>query len=462
MKLLTWLTGPTLLATALAAEMPPSAQLQHRSVTLYQGGFGFVAERYELYLSERRQSVRFPEIPAVADLSTLVLSLPEGTVLRYSLQPGVGTGEAVLERLRGRSLRFISSDGQQILEGVLVGMLPPYAVLQTPAGVLLLPSPTHYRVLLSGDTVPVAATASLEAFLQMPRAGRASALVSYLVDGLGWQMQYHLQLPPQGATATLCGIALIENQTEALFDSVSISLIAGTVPRLQARAAWENAAVMARMAAQEAAPEAPPAQKLSGVYRYEFPTPLSLRPNQRLRLPLIPCATFRVERLYRVESAATERGSLPVVQLVRFPNTEEAGLGIPLPSGTVLALGNASERHDFLGQTVFPETPVGDTVTLRLGTAFDIRASQRLLEYRELGNNLVEETYQLELLNGGQEPATVELSFQLRWDQQNWRISTATHPYRRIDAQTIAFRLSLGARTQSVVRFTVQSQRPSR
>ncbi len=462
MRLPTWLLGSC--ALALAAETPPTGQLQQRHLTLYQDGFGFVEERYQFSLSDRRQRVRFEGIPAAADPASVVVSLPEGTVLWHSLQPAQATtGEMLLERLRGHSLRFISSDGQQVIEGVLLGIVPPYAVLRTPAGILLLPSPTQYRVLFSGDTVPMAPTASLQALVQMPRAGQASAAVSYLIEGMGWQMRYRLQLAPHGATATLCGSALLENRTEVAFDSTAVSLVAGNVPRLRARPVdWNAPAAMARMAVQESAPEAPAAQKLSGFYRYELSSRIALHPNERLQLPLLPCTAIRLERVYRIESSAMVRGQLSVLQLVRVPNTEEAGLGIPLPAGMLSALVATPERQEFVGETLVPETPVGDTVTLTLGPAFDIKASQQLVEHRELGNNLVEETYQLTVLNGGQEPAAVELSFQLRWDQQNWRITTTTHPYRRLDAQTLAFRLSVGARSQSVLRFTVQSQRPPR
>ncbi len=451
---------PLAVAAALATEPTVGARLQSRHLTLYQDGFAFAQDLYQLSSSQQRYRALFQPIPSAADPATVRVEIPKGTVLWTRFRAGAPTGEELLGQLRGHTLRFISPDGQQVIEGTLLQLLPPYALLRTPAGMLLLPSPTQYRVLITGDSLPAAVPVSLEVLVHLEQPRDVPATVSYLLDGIGWRMRYRLRLPPQGTTAILCGTALIENQSEATYDSVTVSLVAGTVPRLRLprTKVWEPAAMMAR----ESAAEVPTAEKLSGFYRYELPDPIRLRPHEHLQLPLIACTPVSTERFYRIESSAAAYGHLPVVEFLRIANTEGAGLGVPLPAGTAHVVMPSPEREEFVAETAFPELPVGDTVTLALGTAFDLKARQLLLGQRDLGDNLREETYQLTLLNGGQEAASVEISFQLRWDQHNWRVSSSTHPYFRIDAQTLGFRLSVPARGESVLRFTVQSQRPPR
>ncbi|MCS6965767.1 MAG: hypothetical protein NZ473_03255 [Candidatus Kapabacteria bacterium] len=449
-------------APALWAQPPIAAQRLQRHATLYQGGFAFFYENWQVHTNSRQPFIAFSDLPTTVDPSSIAVVPQEGELLWQRFRSDLD--KEPLEQLQGQTVRFISSDGQQVIEGKLLKLLSSYALLQTSAGLLLLPSPTQYRVLIEGDSTRLAKGGVLQALVRTRQTGVLPVAVHYIVEKLSWRMRYLLRLPPQGTTLTMCGFALLENHTEAIYDSASISLVAGSVSR-PVRAeipSIQRRTGVAPSLHQEAAPEASPPAEFSGFYRYQLPYLISLRPLEHVQLPLIPCRAAQFERLYRIESHADFGSQLPVTQLLRLINREQNGLGEPLPAGVAQILAGSTDSLGFAGEISFPETPVGDTLVLALGPAFDLKARQQLLERREIAGSYVEESYQISILNGGREAASVELRFHLRWDQHNWRITSSTHPHWRYDATTAAFRLPVAAGSESILRFTVQSQRPPR
>lgn len=427
------------------------AQRTQRHVTLYHREAAFVVDFYRAPLYSGLTTVLIPELPQTILSSSIAVHASEGQILWYRLRPALLLGENTLRTLRGKRLRFITPDGQQVVEGRLLEVSPSYALLQTPAGLLLLPTPTQYRVLLDEEVSALSSPPALYVLIQSQRSEESRLMLSYLTEQLHWKMLYAAHLPTESSTMSLCGFALLENQSDISYDSVRVSLVAGQLPS-------RTPEFKARQFLQ-ASPELPPPTDLVGLYRYDLPDPLVLGPREQLCIPLIACAEVPFRRLYTVRTSAGHHGALPVWQSLQFVNTPTSGLGQPLPAGTVQV--TAGEAHTFLGETSLPETPIGDTITLELGPAFDLKAQQRLQERRYLSEQIAEETYHLTLLNGGQREAQIEIFFRL-WGEQNWRIVSTTHPYRWHDATTLAFRVSVGARSETLLRFTLQSQRPQR
>ncbi|MEN3026541.1 MAG: hypothetical protein ABDH31_02390 [Chlorobiota bacterium] len=450
-----------LVASSSLDAQPISAQLSERHLTIYQNGMAFARERWTARLTAGQTLVAFPGI-SLADPTSVEIQGPERMrIAWHSVAQPPSSGEEALKRLQGRSLRFISPEKEQVITGTLVKVLPNHALVRTPAGLLLLPSPNEFRILVEEEVPELTTPISLTALVETDRSGEVPLTVAYLTDALRWQAVYTLYVPPRGTSLRLCGFAHVENSSERNYDSAYVSLVAGYVPQMSAipepfQRAQLGEALLAK------SPREPSPTEMRGVYRYTLPRILSLPANSSIQVPLLPCTDSRSQWLYIVEAFADGSGSLPVLRLLRIANTSQNGLGQPLPKGIARVFVLSGDTLELLGIVPFPETPTGDTATIELGPTFELKARQQTVERRELGSDLVEESYALTLLNGGQEPATVEIRFRLRWDQQNWRVTSTTHPHRRIDATTVGFRLTVPAGAESSLRFTLLSQRPPR
>ncbi|GEM_PF-1162120 len=449
----------------LWAQPTGTARRLQRQVTVYHNGFASVVERYQVQLPQGQSIVFLTDLPSSVVPSSIHVQLSDGEARWYRFRPALHLdGKNIFEFLRGQAVRLISPDGQQVVEGTVVEVLPSHVLLRTPAGLLALPDPLRYQVLLEKEGSLLTQLSSAVQVLVQSQRGRESELtLSYFTEDIGWQMRYIAHLPAEGSRMSLHGFAALENRSsDALYDSSMFSLVAGTVARHEQDAVPPARAIMEQAEAIAASPPEPPTE-LMGFYRYDLPGPFTLHPREHLHLPLITRNEVRFWRLHQVRAHAGGSSTLPVFQILRIANTEEAGLGIPLPRGVIQFHARTSEGlSTFVGESALPETAIGDTITVNIGVSVDLKARQILHERRELAGNLVEESYRIIVLNGGREATDIEVFFHLRWEQQNWRITSSSHPYRRHDAMRVVFRVPVNARSESILQFTVQSQSPQR
>jgi len=424
---------------------------------VYQQGFAAVEERYQLLLPSGTARFSLP-IPASAlEPQSLHLQLSSGRLQQLDYSAQLPTGEQLLKALRGQPVRFLSPDGQQVIEGRLTEVLAEHAVLRTPVGILLLPSPLSYRILLDSLPDAVQLRPSLLATVSSERSGNAQALLRYLLNGISWQMRYYAHLPDTGTQLRLQSYAFIHNATEEHFENAQLSLVAGQ-PQRQPSVVFEAAAALRTAEAKLA--EAIPAEVFGDYYRYELPQRVTLLPRQQLSVPVFDAVVSSVERLYRIRTLSAHSGRLSAELTLRIPNTTANGLGIPLPAGIVQVYSAALEQPGFLGESPLAQTPVGDTAVITLGRAFDIQAQQRRREQRELSPTTVQLTYEILLHNRRPAPATVELAFQVsEWNVVEWDIVRSSHPYRREEAQTVVFQTQLAGKSRETITFTLQLRR---
>ncbi|NIP58952.1 MAG: DUF4139 domain-containing protein, partial [Gemmatimonadetes bacterium] len=64
-------------------------------------------------------------------------------------------------------------------------------------------------------------------------------------------------------------------------------------------------------------------------------------------------------------------------------NSEEAGLGMPLPRGIVRVYkADASGAQQFIGEDRIDHTPRDERVRIKMGEAFDVVGDRRQMDYR--------------------------------------------------------------------------------
>ncbi|MDH3637026.1 MAG: DUF4139 domain-containing protein, partial [Gammaproteobacteria bacterium] len=141
-----------------------------------------------------------------------------------------------------------------------------------------------------------------------------------------------------------------------------------------------------------------------------------------------------------------------------FDNEESANLGVPLPKGRVRV--NKLDLEDgslqFIGEASIDHTPRDDSVSLLLGSAFDIRGKRTQVDFRlDQRARWITETVEIQIRNQKDTPVTVAIRESMyRW--ANWSITQTSHDYTQPDARTIEFGLPVPARGQQTVTYTVR------
>src|SRR5262249_14623439 len=152
-----------------------------------------------------------------------------------------------------------------------------------------------------------------------------------------------------------------------------------------------------------------------GMFEYHLYTlarPTTIAENQTKQVELLTGHGIPATKEYRFENilgAYNERQGEPRrvnagVRLV-FENSEQAGLGIPLPKGIVRVYKADDEGQSiFVGEDSIEHTPKNETVKLMLGEAFDVTARGRQTDFEAVSDRIFESAYEVEFKNAKQQP----------------------------------------------------------
>jgi hypothetical protein len=150
------------------------------------------------------------------------------------------------------------------------------------------------------------------------------------------------------------------------------------------------------------------------------------------------------------------QGNTKVAVLMEFKNSKEAGLGIPLPRGTMkLYRADADGSREFIGESTIDHTPADETVRLSLGTAFDLKGERRQTDFKvDTSRETATEAFEIKIRNHKKEAVEVLIVEHLyRWS--TWKIASSSDPYEKTDARTIEFRVKAAPDAEKVVTYRV-------
>ena len=95
----------------------------------------------------------------------------------------------------------------------------------------------------------------------------------------------------------------------------------------------------------------------------------------------------------------------------QFKNEEKAGLGMPMPAGTVRVYQADSKGGvQFVGEDRIDHTPKDETLNLKIGNAFDVVCERKQTDFQKIASNVYEVEYEITLRNHKATPITVEVN----------------------------------------------------
>jgi hypothetical protein len=147
----------------------------------------------------------------------------------------------------------------------------------------------------------------------------------------------------------------------------------------------------------------------------------------------------------------------PVLTTLAFENDKATGLGVALPAGRVRVV---EADGNLVGEAQIGHTPAGKKVELELGTAFDLRAERKQVDFQlDRSARVMTERFEITLDNGGAKPATVHVVEVLpRWSA--WEIVESSVQWTKDDAQTISFDVPVPANGKAVLAYTARYRWP--
>jgi len=297
--------------------------------------------------------------------------------------------------------------------------------------------------------------------LENARAGEQTVEASYLTNQVNWTADYVLTIGADQKGADLNGWVTVSNNSGTAFRNAQLQLVAGEVHRItealpQAPRPMMKAAVAgAAQFVQE---------PISEYHLYSLERRTNIQDKETKQISLLGATGVGFGKVFEVDGQqyyyhnAQSPGAPvkePVQVHIKFKNSQENALGMPLPAGTVRVYqGDSKGRVQFIGEDRIGHTPKDETLDLHIGNAFDVVAERKQTDFKSFGRAF-EFAFEISLRNHKPDPITVVVNEPIGGD---WTMLDSNYKYEKTAAFAAQFQVPVAANAESVLKYRVRVQ----
>ncbi len=447
-----WLVVMTILAWVCTV-IPAGAE--EVALTIYNGDFALVREVRSVALPRGRESVRFGDVAAQIDPTSVrirSLTAPEKvSILEQNYEYDLVDSRRLLQKYLDQNISLLAKD-ERFFEGTLLSAADDL-ILRDVSGEFKIIKASEVQI-LEFPQLPqgLITRPTLVWLLDSERSGVHQLEVSYLTGGVDWHAEYVATVDRNDTHLELGGWVSIDNRSGATYRSAGLQLVAGDVHRV---------APEMKMMDYARATEAPvgmgvPQFEEQAFFEYHLYTltrPTTIADRQIKQLTLFPEAEVSVKKILTYDGRT---GDAKVRVNLEFDNKQQNGLGIPLPEGKLRVYKvDRDENLQFVGEDLVPHTPKDEKVRVFLGNAFDVVGERKQTQSRKLTDRSREESYEIRIRNHKEEAVEV-VAVEHLWG--DWTIAQSSHEVRKKDVSTVEFPLQVPSDGEVVVTYTVRLQ----
>ena len=451
---------------------PVAAQSEGLELAVYNQDLALVKDRRSLDLSQGLNEVRFSDVASQIDPTSVhfrSLTDPEGTtVLEQNYEYDIVGSAKLLSKYVDQQIRLVTQDGQEYVGTLLSGdsdvilqaadgqvtvvkldQIKEFTFPALPEGLITKPTLVWQLEAATGETHDVE--------------------VTYLTNGINWYANYIVVLSDDETALDLDGWVTLDNRSGASYRDAKLKLIAGDIHRAQT-----NGSVVEK-GVYEAAPTAAPQVEERAFFEYhlyEVQRPVTVKDQQTKQIEFVTGSDVPAGKFFVYDGSQTQfwgysqpvedanygtSSSTKVMVMIEFQNSEDAGLGVPLPKGTLRVFKKDVDGSTLLvGEDAIDHTPKDEQIRLYVGDAFDIVGERVQTDFKaNYDDDWMEESFEITLRNHKDEDVEVRVVEHLyRWSQ--WQILDASQDFDKLDAQTIEFRVPVEANGEAKVTYTAR------
>jgi hypothetical protein len=471
------------------------------ALTIYNQNFFVAREHVPLDLQPGVNEARYTGVAAHLEPDSVILRDPNGRalqILEQNYRNDPVSPEMLLSFYEGKTIDFAvgrNADGSDVkIKGKVIrsGFVPMHYVNGYPQQTSTQPIIEVDGVLrfgLPGQPIFPALSAdsilkpTLSWLLQTNQPGKFDAEISYVSGGMDWKSDYNIVVQ-DGAGADgrshtdlldMIGWITMHNQSGKGFENARIKLLAGDVNKIQEPSLAERAYKAANEAVMlDAAVPVVREKSFDEFHLYTLQRPTSLRDEETKQVEFVRSTGIHAQRLFIYDGAQTAQygyynleqirsdanygtASNPKVWVMEeFKNSDTNHLGIPLPKGKLRFYRRDTDGHlEFVGENTIDHTPKDETIRVYTGNSFDVTGERKRTNYRVDSNQRwMDETFEIRLRNHKKESVDVRAVEHLyRWT--NWKISEQSSEFKKNDAQTIEFPVTIAPNGEQVITYTV-------
>jgi hypothetical protein len=203
---------------------------------------------------------------------------------------------------------------------------------------------------------------------------------------------------------------------------------------------------------------------------YTLSKPATIPDNSTKQLELIPAAqNIEVEKQLIYGSDIGYGGGIitdqydgqtspkKVAVFLKFKNSKDKGLGVPLPAGRIRVNQRDSDGSlEFIGEDTIDHTSKEEEVKIKLGEAFDVTGSRKQTNYFvDETRKVIEEEIEVTISNQKKQAAKIRVVENL-YRAANWEIISKSDDFTKQDSNTIYYDVKVGAGAKKTIKYKVK------
>ncbi len=369
------------LSSSLLAGLAAAAD-RSLSVTIYANDLALVQDRREISIQGGRQRIEFADVSAQIRPETASLTAADISIVEQNFDFDLLTPGKLMEKAVGQDVTLVRvnpGNGAETREQA--------QVLATNGGVVLkigehievlrddgLPA----RVIFSKVPDNLRAQPTLSVTINGRQPGKRDATLSYLTPGLGWRADYVALFDERDSKIDVQGWVTLTNSSGTTFDNAQTLLVAGAPTSFDdgGNRTINIRSRPPRPALQEAGTESGSRERLGDYYLYPLAERTTIANMQTKQVSFLDVHGVPAEHGYEYRNGwlGTTEQPESAASTYSFSTSSRAGLGDQLPAG-VLRFYMKDQRGDpqFIGESRIDHTPMGSTLSLQTGDAFDVK-----------------------------------------------------------------------------------------
>ncbi len=438
-------------SAASAEEATQSTQSDQTNVevTVYNNNLGLVKDTRGVTLSSGEGELRFMDVAAgIMPVTVHAKSLnapDEFQVLEQNYEYDLMDYNKLMDKFVDKKVKLVDwnpyQDRKEIVEGTLISNNNGNPVFKINDEIYL--GHPGYKVLPEIPENLIAKPTLMWRYAN--QSSDAHQLeVSYLTNNISWKADYVFVLNKDDTGGDLSGWVTVDNKSGATYKEAKLKLVAGEVQRIQAPTDRMEHKLGMAMMAESMAPQFAE-EGFFEYHIYDLQRKTTIKDKQTKQISLLEASGIKAEKellVYGIQSYFTQyyRPQNPkqkVSVYVKFENSEENHLGMPLPAGILRLYKQDSKGSlQFVGEDNIEHTPKDEEVKVKVGEAFDVVAERRQMDFKQLTTQLYETAWEVTLRNHKEEPVRVGVIEPL---YGNWQIVEQSHPSKKLDAFTLRF-----------------------
>jgi len=423
----------------------------NNSLIVYNGNVGLVHESRNIKIKKSDTSITYEGVASTIETDSVNVQFPD-TVTLYSQQYRFDklTLNKLLDAHIGKNIQVrLLKDAKnfKVINATLLANNGNTSLVQSEQNNII--SVVSKEIIFKTIPKELLTKPSLVWNIKATKNLKTKMEIDYLIQNISWNSDYILNLSED--RADLSGWITIDNRSGKKFDDTSLYVLAGDINRAT-KPVYRQEVVYAKslMESPKVTQEAH-----EGYHFYTIPFKVNLANNEKTQIKFTDKKSLDFSRKYsaQLQNPLYLSGEIKndVTQYIKLN-----ALDIPLPKGVIRTYSKLDNSSILLGETSIKHTPKETPLELKLGTNFDLKVVQTLLN-RDDSERYYSVDVAYSVQNSSNKSKTVELLIPFNKNQNS--IVKSSEIYKFTKGNLVTFSLAVKANSNKSFKVHFESKK---